>query len=276
MGEKIIVQGGTFYNDAVLRSFENISGRQAVRPDIAGLMGAFGAALISKERYVEGEESSMLPKDKIDSFEMSTDFRRCGRCGNNCLLTINKFSTDEEFISGNRCERGLGIEKKRDDVPNLYKYKFKRLFSYKPLDKDKAKRGTIGIPRVLNMYENYPFWFTLLTELGFRVELSPVSSKKVYELGIETIPSESACYPAKIAHGHIMSLINKGIKTIFYPCISYERIEFKDAGNHYNCPMVTSYPEVIRTNMDVFKDKSIKLIEPFFSLNDREGLPSRI
>lgn len=180
------------------------------------------------------------------------------------------------LFPGNRCERGLGIEKKRDDVPNLYKYKFKRLFSYKPLDKDKAKRGTIGIPRVLNMYENYPFWFTLLTELGFRVELSPVSSKKVYELGIETIPSESACYPAKIAHGHIMSLINKGIKTIFYPCISYERIEFKDAGNHYNCPMVTSYPEVIRTNMDVFKDKSIKLIEPFFSLNDREGLPSRI
>ena len=276
MGEKIIVQGGTFYNDAVLRSFENISGRQAVRPDIAGLMGAFGAALISKERYVEGEVSAMLPKDKIESFEMSTDFRRCGKCGNNCLLTINKFSTDEEFISGNRCERGLGIEKKREDVPNLYKYKFKRLFSYKPLDKDKAKRGTIGIPRVLNMYENYPFWFTLLTELGFRVELSPVSSKKIYELGIETIPSESACYPAKISHGHIMALVNRGIKTIFYPCVSYERIEFKDAGNHYNCPMVTSYPEVIRTNMDVFKDKSIKLIEPFFSLNDKEGLPSRI
>ena len=276
MGQKIIVQGGTFYNDAVLRSFEIVSNREAVRPDIAGLMGAFGAALISRERYVEGEVSTLLPKDKIDSFEMTSDFRRCGKCGNNCLLTINKFSTDEEFISGNRCERGLGIEKHNDEVPNLYKYKFKRLFSYKPLKKEEAKRGTIGIPRVLNMYENYPFWFTLLTELGFRVEVSAVSSKKVYELGIETIPSESACYPAKISHGHIMSLINRGIKNIFYPCVSYERKEFKDAGNHYNCPMVTSYPEVIRTNMDILKEENIKFIEPFFSLNDKEGLPKRI
>ena len=182
MGNKIIVQGGTFYNDAVLRSFELISGREAVRPDIAGLMGAFGAAIIAKERYVEGRKTTMLPKEKINSFAMTSDFRRCGRCGNNCLLTINKFSTDEEFITGNRCERGLGLEKKKNDVPNLYKYKFKRMFSYKPLEEDKAKRGTIGIPRVLNMYENYPFWYTLLTSLGFRVELSPLSSKKVFEL----------------------------------------------------------------------------------------------
>ncbi|MGG7176275.1 acyl-CoA dehydratase activase-related protein [Clostridium paraputrificum] len=276
MGDKIIVQGGTFYNEAVLRCFELISGREVVRPDIAGLMGAFGSAIISKERYEEGSTSNLLSKEKIDSFEMVSDFTRCGRCGNNCLLTINKFSTDEEFISGNRCERGLGIEKTNAEVPNLYKYKFKRTFKYIPLKKEEAKRGSIGIPRVLNMYENYPFWFTLLTSLGFRVELSPVSSKALYELGIETIPSESACYPAKIVHGHITSLINRGIDTIFYPCISYERIEFKDANNHYNCPMVTSYPEVIKNNMDVVKERNIKFLEPFLSLENQEVLVKRI
>ena len=276
MGEKIIVQGGTFYNDAILRSFELISGREAIRPDIAGLMGAFGAAIISKERYVQGEKSKLLSKDKIDSFEMKSDFRRCGRCGNNCLLTINRFSTEEEFISGNRCERGLGIESIKEEVPNMFKYKFKRTFNYVPLKKEEAKRGTIGIPRVLNIYENYPFWFTLLTNLGFRVEISPVSSKSIYELGIETIPSESACYPAKIAHGHIMSLVNRGIDKIFYPCIPYERIEFKDSNNHYNCPMVTSYPEVIRNNMDVLKEKKIKFMEPFLNLEKKDVLPTRI
>lgn len=276
MGEKIIVQGGTFYNNAVLRSFELISGREAVRPDIAGLMGAFGCAIISKERYVEGGVSTLLTKDKIDSFKMHSDFRRCGRCGNNCLLTINKFSTDEEFISGNRCEKGLGLDKVKEEIPNMYKYKFKRTFNYIPLKKEEAKRGTIGIPRVLNMYENYPFWFTMLTNLGFRVEVSPISSKNIYELGIETIPSESACYPAKIAHGHIMSLVNRGIDTIFYPCIPYERVEFKDANNNYNCPMVTSYPEAIRNNMDILKDKNIKFIQPFFSLEDNDVLVGRI
>lgn len=276
MGEKIIVQGGTFYNDAVLRSFEKISKREAIRPDIAGLMGAFGSAIIAKDRYVEGEKSSLLPKEQIESFNMNSDFKRCGKCGNNCLLTINKFSTNEEFISGNRCERGIGIEKTTEKVPNVYKYKFKRTFSYIPLKKEEAKRGTIGIPRVLNMYENYPFWFTLLTNLGFRVELSPVSSKDMYELGIETIPSESACYPAKLVHGHIMSLVNRGIKTIFYPCISYERIEFKDANNHYNCPIVTSYPELIRNNMDVLKEQNVKFIQPFLSLENMEVLAGRI
>ncbi|NRU18113.1 putative CoA-substrate-specific enzyme activase [Clostridium beijerinckii] len=224
IGEKVIVQGGTFYNEAVLRSFELISGREAVRPDISGLMGAFGCALIAKERYIEGEKSTLLPRDGIDKFEMTASFRRCGKCGNNCLLTVNKFSTDEEFISGNRCERGLGIEKSKENkLPNLFDYKYKRTFAYKPLKEEEAKRGVIGIPRVLNMYENYPFWFTLLTNLGFSVKLSAPSSKKIYGLGIETIPSESACYPAKLAHGHIMNLINRGIKNIFYPCISYEK-----------------------------------------------------
>lgn len=276
VGEKIIVQGGTFYNEAVLRSFELISGREAVRPDISGLMGAFGCAIISKERY-EGEKSSLLPKDRINEFNMQSSFKRCGKCGNNCLLTINKFSTDEEFISGNRCERGLGIEKTKDEKePNLYKYKYKRTFDYKALDEKDAKRGVIGIPRVLNMYENYPFWFTLLTKLGFSVKLSNPSSKKLYESGIETIPSESACYPAKLSHGHIMNLINRGVKTIFYPCISYEKKEFNDVQNNYNCPMVISYPEVIKNNMDELKVNNIKYISPFLSLNNNKELAKRI
>lgn len=277
IGEKVIVQGGTFYNEAVLRSFELISGREAVRPDIAGLMGAFGCALIAKERYVEGTKSSLLPRNRVDEFEMTTSFRRCGKCGNNCLLTINQFSMEEEFISGNRCERGLGIERpKENKLPNLYEYKYKRTFNYKPLKEEEAKRGAIGIPRVLNMYENYPFWFTLLTNLGFSVKLSAASSKKIYELGIETIPSESACYPAKLAHGHIINLINRGIKTIFYPCISYEKSEFKDAQNNYNCPMVTSYPEAIKNNMDELKLNNINFIEPFLSLDNDKELSKRI
>ena len=277
IGEKVIVQGGTFYNEAVLRSFELISGREVIRPDISGLMGAFGCAIIAKERYIEGEKSSLLPRHKIDEFEMESSFKRCGKCGNNCLLTINKFSTDEEFISGNRCERGLGIDKpKEDKLPNLYDYKNKRTFNYKPLKEEDAKRGVIGIPRVLNMYENYPFWFTLLTSLGFSVKLSAPSSKQIYELGIETIPSESACYPAKLAHGHVINLINRGIKNIFYPCISYEKNEFKDAQNNYNCPMVISYPEAIKNNMDELKSNNINFMEPFLSLNDDKELANRL
>lgn len=277
MGDKIIVQGGTFYNDAVLRSFEIISGKEVIRPDIAGIMGAFGCAIIAKERYILGKKTTLLSNEEIKKFEIETDFSRCGRCGNNCLLTINKFSDGNEFISGNRCEKALGVIKNKDEeVPNLYKYKYKRIFNYKPLPISEAKRGIIGIPRVLNIYENYPFWFTMLTNLGFRVILSDASSKRVYELGIETIPSESACYPAKISHGHIMNLINKGIKTIFYPCIPYEKKEFKDAINHYNCPIVTSYPEVIRTNIDEIKERNIKLIEPFLSLDNYKVLAKRI
>ncbi|NFV56719.1 2-hydroxyglutaryl-CoA dehydratase [Clostridium botulinum] len=276
IGDKVIVQGGTFYNDAVLRSFELVSGRKAIRPDIAGLMGAFGCAIISKERYIDGKKSSILSKDKIDNFNMTSVFKRCGKCGNNCLLTVNKFSTDEEFISGNRCERALGVNKTKNDIPNLYKYKYKRTFNYIPLKENEAKRGVIGIPRVLNMYENYPFWFKILTSLGFSVKLSPSSSKNIYEKGIETIPSESACYPAKLVHGHVMSLINSGVKTIFYPCIPYEKKEFVGANNHYNCPMVTSYPEVIKNNVDELKNKNIKYISPFFSLDDEKELAKRI
>ncbi|WP_244835404.1 2-hydroxyacyl-CoA dehydratase [Clostridium sp. BJN0001] len=275
IGDHVIVQGGTFYNDAILRSFELISKKNAVRPDIAGLMGAFGCAIIAKERLKKDYKCTLLNKNDIENFTMTTSFRRCGKCTNNCLLTVNKFSTSEEFITGNRCERGLGIEpSKKNKLPNLYDYKYKRTFAYKPLKETDAKRGIIGIPRVLNMYENYPFWFTLLTELGFSVRLSPKSNKKVFEKGIETIPSESACYPAKLVHGHIMALIENGIKTIFYPCIPYEKKQFNDANNHYNCPIVTSYPEVIRTNVERIKE--VKFIEPFLSLDNYDILPKRI
>jgi predicted CoA-substrate-specific enzyme activase len=276
MGKKIIVQGGTFYNDAVLRTFELVSEREAVRPDIAGLMGAFGAALIALERFEEGTMSTLLSLEKLECFNTETELRRCGLCGNNCLLTINKFSDAKEFISGNRCERPLGLSKKKEDIPNLYDYKYKRIFGYKPLKAEEALRGSVGIPRVLNMYENYPFWFTFFNELKYRVELSPRSTKDIYELGIETIPSESVCYPAKIVHGHITSLINKGVKLIFYPCVPFEKKEQVNADNHYNCPVVTSYAEVIRTNMDVLKEKDIVFMNPFLGLDDKAKLKKRL
>ena len=234
LGKNIIVQGGTFYNDGILRSFEKITGINVVRPEIAGLMGAYGAALISKENHKENEISTIITRDKINDFTIETSCERCGICGNNCLLTINKFSETEKYITGNRCERPLGEIAKKKNVPNLYKYKLKRIFSYKPLSKEEAIRGEIGIPRVLNMYENYPFWFTFLTKLKFKVVLSPISNKEIFKLGIETIPSESACYPAKISHGHIMYLINKGLKIIFYPCVPYEYKEDSVANNNYN------------------------------------------
>lgn len=276
MGEKIIVQGGTFYSDAVLRCFELIAGRKAVRPDIAGIMGAFGAALIARERFEPTHESTVLPVDRLETFTFHTSMRRCNLCSNTCLLTINQFENGRRFISGNRCERGLGQEHSRTDLPNLYDYKYKRFFDYTPLRAEEAKRGVIGIPRVLNMYENYPFWFTFFTELGFRVEISPKSSKKIYELGMDTIPSETACYPAKLAHGHIMSLVQGGIKRIFYPCVMHEKKEFAEANNQFNCPIVISYAENIKHNMEVLRDQEIQFMNPFLSFRDRKKLIQRL
>lgn len=270
LGKKVVVQGGTFYNDAVLRSFEKISGCEAVRPDIAGIMGAFGAALVARERFDGKSHTTMLSIDKINELKFDTTMARCKGCTNNCLLTINKFTGGRQFITGNRCERGLGKEKNKENIPNLYEYKNKRVFGIEPLAPEDAKRGEVGIPRVLNMYENYPFWAVFFRKLGFRVVLSPVSSRKIYELGIESIPSESECYPAKLAHGHVAWLINQGLRFIFYPCIPYERNEAPDANNHFNCPIVTSYAENIKNNIEEIKSKNIDFMNPFLALTDFE------
>ena len=272
LGRHIVVQGGTFYNDAVLRSFERIANCEAIRPDIAGIMGAFGAALIARERYSADQETTMLSIEKINELKYSTTMANCKGCTNSCRLTINKFSGGRQYISGNRCERGIGKEKNKDHIPNLFEYKYKRIFGYQPLPQDEAIRGEVGIPRVLNMFENYPFWYTFFTQLKYRVVLSPTSSRKIYELGIESIPSESECYPAKLAHGHVTWLLRHGVKFIFYPCIPYERTEFPEAINHYNCPIVTSYAENIKNNVDELQDDSITFRNPFLAFTSEKVL----
>ena len=302
LGQHIVVQGGTFYNDAVLRAFENLLGADVVRPDIAGIMGAFGAALIARERYHLANEklkamkpteekdvpltaygrvqTTMLPIDDIINLQYTTHMARCQGCNNHCVLTINQFGAGRNFVSGNRCERGLGLGKvpaaKKVEIPNLFKYKEKRMFGYAPLPADLATRGTVGIPRVLNMYENYPFWATFFRELKFQTVLSPASTRKMYELGIESIPSESECYPAKIAHGHIEWLIKNGVKFIFYPCVPYERNETPDAGNHYNCPMVTSYAENIANNVESLAEESIMFMKPFMAFTNEKILTDQL
>ena len=312
IGTKVVVQGGTFNNDAVLRAFEKIAGVNVFRPDVAGLMGAYGAALIALDQWEDlmmpkpGEDpnaprpeihSNMATLEDLENFKVDLDLRRCGKCNNNCLLTINTFSTGDEkrrFITGNRCERGAELEGDAEIVdasnakntnagtndgpmPNLFAWKYNRLFSYKPLSKDEATRGDVGIPRVLNIYENYPLWFTFFTKLGFRVRLSPRSTRSVYEYGLETIPSESVCYPGKISHGHIESLLKSGVKFIFYPCAPYEQREDEGAGNHYNCPIVTSYPEVLRNNIDALRqDDSILFMNPFLPIYDKQRLAERL
>lgn len=276
LGKKVVVQGGTFYNDAVLRAFEKISGHSAVRPDIAGIMGAFGAALIAKERYDKSKSTKMLTIDEIENLTYTTTTARCGGCTNNCYLTINNFDKGKRrFITGNRCEKGAGGKKSGENIPNLFEYKNKITFDYEPLNKEDSK-GVIGIPRVLNMYENFPFWESLFKTLGYSVVLSPRSTRKIYEMGIESIPSESECYPAKLTHGHIMWLINQGIKTIFYPCIPYERNETKEAGNHYNCPIVTSYAENIKNNVEEIEEENIKFLNPFMSFTNKEILTEAV
>jgi len=273
LGAHIVVQGGTFYNDAVLRAFELIVGRNVVRPDIAGLMGAYGVALLSKEQYEANLDmeykSTILMDDELDKLKITTSHIRCNGCENHCLLTINKFSNGTKHISGNRCEKGAGNIGEKKDLPNLMKYKYERLFGYEPLSEEKATRGTIGIPRVLNMYEDYPFWFTFLTNLGFRVILSEKSNRKTYEKGMESMPSESVCFPAKLSHGHIVGLIKQGINTIFYPCMPYSRKEYEKAENRYNCPIVISYSEVLKNNVEELKDKEIKFLNPFLPFDSK-------
>ena len=305
LGNNIVVQGGTFYNEAVLRSFERLSGRNVIRPNIAGLMGAFGAAILAKENYearacyIDDETaatvennisdnkndevkanniyiSTLVSKENVDNIVMKSTNSRCRGCSNSCLLTINRFPNGNRFIAGNKCDTPLGNNTKDKNIPNLYEYKYNRIFNYEPLELNKAKRGIIGIPRVLNMYENYPLWFTLFTNLGFRVEISEKSSKELYEKGLTSIVSETACYPAKMTHGHVEDLIEKGIKNIFYPCILHESREFKNATDTFNCPVVTSYAEVIKNNMDSLEENNVNFMNPFLPIANKSKLKKRL
>ena len=275
LGRHIVVQGGTFYNKAVLRAFERIADVNATCPDISGIMGAFGAALIARERY-KGQQSVMLGLDEIIDLKYKNTAARCGRCPNNCMLTVSTFSGGRRHITGNRCERGLGGTETGPKGANLIEFKRKRLFDYEPLAENEAKRGVIGLPRVLNMYENYPFWATFFKALGFRAVLSPLSDRRLYELGMESIPSESECYPAKLSHGHVQWLIDHGIKRIFHPCVFYERQETEKAQNHYNCPIVAAYPENLKNNVEAVADGEVEYIRPFIAFTDENTAADRL
>ena len=275
LGNNIVVQGGTFYNDAVLRSMELLLHKNVIRPDISGLMGAYGIALLAIER--NQEQSTILSKEKFLNFHIETKTYRCHGCGNNCLITTQIFPDGSRYSTGNRCEKGIGKQKLTKDATfNIYQYKYHRLFEhYQPLKN--APKGRIGIPRVLNMYEDFPFWFTFFTTLGYEVVLSGKSSAKLYYKGMSTIPSDSLCYPGKLVHGHIMDLIEKGISTIFYPCIPYNiKDSLHSSDNNYNCPIVASYAENIRANMDILRQKNITFLEPFLPLNNKEALIKRL
>lgn len=366
LGPIVVVQGGTFLNDAVLRAFELLTGRRVTRPNIAGLMGAYGAALTARMHCPQNEEvetlnpahsglahpsltladrskplrstpttpnrqgssehmgippsggtltdqeqtleqdshdavgnsdknkqvfrstaagirlenghviSSILAGDQLDNLSMTTTHDICKLCQNHCKLTITEFKDGGRYVTGNRCERGGDKNKQRSDRPNLYDFKYKRAFAYRRLTPEKAPRGDIGIPRVLNMYEDYPFWFTLLTSLGFRVMISGRSNHELFESGMESIASENICYPAKLVHGHIHSLLDKGIKTIFYPCVTYEQELVPDTDNHYNCPIVANYPVVIEANMAELKQDGVRFMRPYFNLSNREKMVERI
>lgn len=265
LGSKIVVQGGTFLNDAVLRAFEQEMGTNVVRPNISGLMGAYGSALYAKSRYKQGK-STILNAKQLESFTHEIKVANCGLCSNNCRLTINKFSDGRRFIGGNRCERPI-TKKSPDETLNIYEYKLKLLQEYKP---KKGARGVIGLPMGLNMYELLPFWYRFFTELGFEVVSSPISDRKLYAKGQQTIPSDTVCYPAKLMHGHVQTLIDNGIDTVFYPCLSYNFDE-GISDNHYNCPVVAYYSEVINSNMsDISK---ITFINDYFGIHRKKDFP---
>ena len=300
LGDTVVVQGGTFLNDAVLRAFELLTEREVTRPNIAGLMGAYGAALTARMHYTDIADglddgdadadggktvdidgvthtaSSIVSGSDLDNLSMTTERDVCKLCQNHCKLTITTFQDGSRYVTGNRCERGGDSKKQRSDRPNLYDYKYKRCFAYRRLTDKKATRGEIGIPRVLNMYENYPFWFTLLTSLGFKVMISGRSSHELFETGIESIASENICYPAKLVHGHIKWLLNKGIKTIFYPCVSYEENFVPNTDNHYNCPVVANYPVVIGANMPELREEGVRYMRPYFNMANHELMVDRI
>ncbi|SBW10309.1 BadF/BadG/BcrA/BcrD ATPase family protein [uncultured delta proteobacterium] len=274
LGEHIVVQGGSFFNNALLRVVEMEISKHVTRPGIAGLMGAFGAALIACERGSEQPLSRLIGPEEVASFSTKTATARCKHCSNSCLLTITTFADKRRFISGNRCERGN--DDAPQNLPNMYAYKYRRLFEhYVPLDKAKAKRGVIGIPRALNIFENYPLWFTLFTTLGYRVELSAPTSKSLFFKGFESIPSQTVCYPAKLAHGHIVDLVERGVDAIFFPCITFEQKDFDTQTNNYNCPVVTGYPELLARNVPELARAGIPLIHEFLPLS-KEMLGTRL
>ena len=275
LGRHIVVQGGTFYNAAVLRAFERITGVEVTCPDISGIMGAFGAALIARQRY-HGQPTTMLSLDEIQNLTYTTRTTHCGGCANNCMLTVNRFPGGRRHITGNRCEKGLGGGGTAKKGENLVTYKRERLFAYDPLPEEAASRGVIGIPRVLNLYENYPFWATFFRALGFRVVLSPLSDRRLYERGMESIPSESECYPAKLSHGHVQWLIDQGVKTIFHPCVFYEHQEAKTAQNHYNCPIVVSYAENLKNNVEAVAGGEVRYIRPFIAFTSEKTAADRL
>jgi predicted CoA-substrate-specific enzyme activase len=285
LGGHVVVQGGTFLSDAVLRAFELLTGLEVVRPDAAGLMGAFGAALIARERFVPGRASRLLGPLALRNLEVLTSTETCRLCQNHCKLTISEFPDGSRHVSGNRCERGGDKSKAKSALPNLFDYKYKRLFAYRRLTEQAATRGDIGIPRVLNMYENYPLWFTILTRLGFRVTLSGRSSHELFTAGMDTIASENICYPAKLVHGHIEQLIARGARTIFYPSVSYERELADGADNHYNCPVVAGYPQVVANNIPALRAGPeapaggagpVRFLNPYFNLARPDKLAQRL
>ena len=276
IGKYVVVQGGTFMSDATLRAFEKLTGRNAIRPDIAGCMGCYGAALLARDRAGKDGTSTLLTREQIDNLQVKQTKAHCGRCSNNCLLTINNFGNGHRFITGNRCEKGAGHKKAKVTAPNLFAFKNKLLFDRPVLDADTAPRGTVGIPRALNMYENYPFWHAFFTDLGFSVVLSDQSTKKTYEAGIESMPSESVCYPAKLSHGHIMNLLKKDPDFIWMPCVRWERQEDETAGNHYNCPIVMSYPQALGLNIDELAQPNIEFLDAFVPYDDKKELKRRL
>ena len=265
LGEHVVVQGGTFYNDAVLRAFEMELGKNVIRPAIAGLMGAYGAALYAMDL----KESTITTAEGLKTFVHTAKAATCQGCTNHCRLTINSFVGGKKFISGNQCQKGLGI-KVDEEVPNLYAWKRDTLMALEP---GEGKRGTIGLPLALGMYELLPLWHALFRSLGFRVEVSGLSSRRIYEKGQFSIPSDTACYPAKIMHGHMEVLLERGVDAIFYPCLTYN-VDEKESDNHYNCPVVAYYSELLHGNMDDLQQTNF--LYPFLNINDRKELTKEL
>lgn len=269
LGKKIVVQGGTFLNDAVLRAFEIEMGVNVVRPNIAGLMGAFGAALYAKNKMSKDGTSTIISKSGMDNFKHKITVVNCGKCNNHCRLTVNTFDNKRKYIAGNRCDKPLNKKVQNDDL-NMYAYKLSLLEQYKSYEGSRDE--TIGIPMGLNMYELLPFWYAFFKTLGFSIKVSDLSNRKLYLRGQQTIPSDTVCFPAKLMHGHVQNLLDSGINTIFYPCLSYNLDEHL-GDNHYNCPVVAYYPEVIAANMPDIKN--ITFIKDYLGIHNKKKFPEK-